>query len=85
MTTPPRAKIHLTNVEKRYRSTKGVEQIALSRLDLEIRSGEFICLVGPSGCGKTTLINLMAGFDRPSSGSVNIDGKEVRCSSFRPT
>lgn len=70
-------KIRLSAVEKRFLSANGDEQIALSQLDLEIKSGEFICLVGPSGCGKTTLINLMAGFEKPSSGSVIIDDKEV--------
>jgi len=70
-------KIHLAGVEKRFISAQGDEQIALSRLDLDIQAGEFICLVGPSGCGKTTLINLMAGFEKPSSGSVIIDGKPI--------
>lgn len=71
------AKIRLTAVEKRFTSARGDEQTAVSRLDLEIQAGEFVCLVGPSGCGKTTLINLMAGFERPSSGSVVIDGAPV--------
>jgi NitT/TauT family transport system ATP-binding protein len=70
-------KIRLSGVEKRFQSSRGDEQVALSQLDLEIRTGEFICLVGPSGCGKTTLINLMAGFERPSNGTVAIDDKPV--------
>lgn len=70
-------KIRLSGVEKRFQSARGEQQVALSRLDLTVNSGEFICLVGPSGCGKTTLINLMAGFEKPSDGSVMIDGKPV--------
>jgi len=70
-------KIRLNAVEKHFVSARGEQQTALSQLDLDIGPGEFVCLVGPSGCGKTTLINLMAGFERPSSGLVSIDGKTV--------
>jgi len=48
---------------------------ALDRLGLEVRAGEFVCLVGASGCGKSTLLNLVAGLDQPSSGTVNVDGR----------
>ncbi|ACM18728.1 ABC transporter, ATP-binding protein [Geotalea daltonii FRC-32] len=71
------AQIVLEGVEKRFRSARGEMQTALTQVDLQIGAGEFVCLVGPSGCGKTTLINLMAGFERPSSGLVTIDGKPV--------
>ena len=50
---------------------------AVAGVSLEIRSGEFVSLVGPSGCGKTTLLRLIAGFERPNSGSLAIDGRPV--------
>ena len=50
----------------------------LEDLNLEIKKGEFICLVGPSGCGKSTLLNVMAGFLSPSQGAVEIDGQAIR-------
>ncbi len=51
--------------------------IALHDFSLTVRAGEFVCLLGPSGCGKTTLLNLIAGFDRPDSGRVLFAGREV--------
>lgn len=51
--------------------------IALEPVHLTFECGSFICLLGPSGCGKTTLLNLIAGFDKPSAGMIKIDGKQV--------
>jgi NitT/TauT family transport system ATP-binding protein len=48
--------------------------VVLENMDIEVRSGEFLCLVGPSGCGKTTLLNALAGFI-PASGDINVAGK----------
>ena len=47
----------------------------LDRINLEFQDGELVCVLGPSGCGKSTLANIMAGFERWSSGTVLIDGK----------
>lgn len=51
--------------------------VALESMDLRIAQGEFLCIVGPSGCGKSTLLNLLAGLDKPTEGSIRLDGREV--------
>src|SRR5690606_2177122 len=65
---------------KAYPLADGGERLALEDIDLQVASGEFVCLLGPSGCGKTTLLNILAGLDRADSGTVSVsadDGSEV--------
>jgi NitT/TauT family transport system ATP-binding protein len=68
--------VRLTDVSKAYRSGSG-ELLALDCVSLSVRAGEFVCLIGASGCGKSTLLNLVAGLDRPTSGTVETGGRRV--------
>jgi NitT/TauT family transport system ATP-binding protein len=55
----------------------GSPQPILRDVSLTLRRGEFFVLLGPSGCGKTTILNQVAGFERPTTGSISMDGKPV--------
>ncbi|UCZ53677.1 ABC transporter ATP-binding protein [Bacillus shivajii] len=55
----------------------GSQDPAVRNINLNIRKGEIVTLLGPSGCGKTTTLRMIAGFEHPSEGSINIDGKVV--------
>ena len=71
-----RALVEVENVEKVFR--RGSEEIhVLQGLTLRVPRGEFLALMGPSGSGKTTLLNLIGGLDRPTRGSVRIDGESI--------
>ncbi|NTV64291.1 MAG: ATP-binding cassette domain-containing protein, partial [Oscillochloris sp.] len=57
--------------------TRGRAIEALQPIDLEVRAGEFVCLLGPSGCGKSTLLSIIAGLEPASGGAIWADGREV--------
>ena len=61
-----------TDLSKSYGALEVVKNVSLS-----IGAGEFVCLVGKSGCGKTTLLSLLSGLEKPTSGKVMLDGKEI--------
>jgi len=73
-TSPPL--IELAGVEKSYRMGR-LEYPALRGVDLVIRPGELVAIVGPSGSGKTTILNIVTGIDRPTAGTVTVDGRRI--------
>jgi len=70
------AAIEVQGVHQTFASAAG-DVVALEGIDLSIAPGEFVCLLGPSGCGKSTLLNAIAGFARPTAGSIAVGGKRV--------
>src|ERR687898_558440 len=73
-TRPPL--IELAGVERVYRMGK-VDYRALRGVDLSIGAGEMVAVVGPSGSGKSTILNMITGIDRPTAGTVSVDGKRL--------
>lgn len=68
--------VEIKNVSKIYKIGEK-EFKALDNIDLSINQGEFVVILGPSGAGKTTLLNLIGGMDKPTEGSIKIDGEEI--------
>ena len=57
---------------------------ALDGVDLDLAPDDFFCLLGPSGCGKTTVLNILAGFEEPTDGTVEFEGERVARAIARP-
>ena len=70
------SKLAIDNVSKSFQSASGTV-LALDHVSLQVDEGEFVCLVGASGCGKTTLLNIIAGLEKPDSGNVLADGRPI--------
>jgi NitT/TauT family transport system ATP-binding protein len=72
------SKVGLSDICLSYRTQSGERLLALDHINLQVRRGEFVCIVGPSGCGKSTLLHLIAGLHEPTSGQVLVDGNPVQ-------
>jgi NitT/TauT family transport system ATP-binding protein len=72
------SKVGLSEICLSYRAQSGERLLALDHINLQVRAGEFVCIVGPSGCGKSTLLHLIAGLQAQTSGQVLVDGHPVQ-------
>jgi NitT/TauT family transport system ATP-binding protein len=71
-------KVIATDVKKTFHSQDGRIVEAIENVSLEVREGEFVALLGPSGCGKSTFLFMVAGFEHPTSGTLLLDGEEIK-------
>jgi NitT/TauT family transport system ATP-binding protein len=69
--------LHIDHLSKWFAKETGEQIDTLVDISFDVREGEFICILGPSGCGKTTLLRIIAGLEKPSGGSIRIDGKDL--------
>jgi NitT/TauT family transport system ATP-binding protein len=72
----PRERIAFERVSVQFRTSSGPLRV-VDDVSYRVHDGEFVSIIGPSGCGKTTMMNLVAGFVKPTSGAVLLDGKPV--------
>lgn len=71
-------KLRLKGVTKSFVAPRtGQRTLAVAEMNVDVQTGEFICIVGPSGCGKSTVLNLIAGLDVASDGVIEKDGKPI--------
>lgn len=70
--------LEFRNVSKIYGEDETTGYVALENITIDVKPGEFLCLLGPSGCGKSTLLNMMAGFESISGGTAKYDGVPIR-------
>ena len=76
--SPAVPKVGLSDISLSYRTQNGERLLALDNINLQVRAGEFVCIVGPSGCGKSTLLHLIAGLHSQTSGQILVDGTPVQ-------
>ena len=71
--------LEIRDVTKVFRTAENKEPIiAVKGLNMNVNKGEFLCIIGPVGCGKSTVLNMIAGFERPTKGKILLEGLEVR-------
>jgi len=75
--SPAISKVGLSEICLSYNTQSGERLLALDHINLQVKTGEFVCIVGPSGCGKSTLLLLIAGLHRQTSGQILVDGQPV--------
>ncbi len=68
----------INDINKTYHSEEGDEVLALSDINLEMKDKEFVCFIGPSGCGKTTLLRIIAGLEKPDSGTIILHDEPIK-------
>lgn len=67
-------KVTIKGLEKTFFTENSTPVTAIKDMDLSVEAGEFVCIVGPSGCGKTTFLRILAGLEKPTSGTIAWDG-----------
>ena len=82
-TSAPRVRISVRDLSKTF-AFEGRDLVAVDRLSLDVREGEFVALLGPSGCGKSTVLNMMAGLVQRSGGAVAVDDRPINLHDVSP-
>jgi NitT/TauT family transport system ATP-binding protein len=75
--SPAEPKLSVRNLVRTRNTASGSTIVAVDHVSFDVAAGEFVCLLGPSGSGKTSILNMLAGLDRPTSGQALVDGRPI--------
>ncbi|HEY9691341.1 MAG TPA: nitrate ABC transporter ATP-binding protein [Oculatellaceae cyanobacterium] len=75
---PPPAFLEIEDLVKSYQNKDGDKFVVLNKINLTVKEDEYISIIGHSGCGKSTLLKIVAGLEKATSGSVRLEGKEIK-------